>query len=143
MTKEEYLSMYNIIGAAMEVHRQLGRGLDELIYHEALTMELTSNNILVENEKKSSIFYKGKKMKKHYFADMYYHGLIIELKSTSSIISDHRAQLMNYMRISHTNRGLLLNFGEKKLHTERYLYLPKEDDFILLNKDNYKEYVED
>ena len=105
MTKEEYLSMYNIIGAAMEVHRQLGRGLDELIYHEALTMELTSNNILVENEKKLSIFYKGKKMKKHYFADMYYHGLIIELKSTSSIISDHRAQLMNYMRIRHTNRG--------------------------------------
>lgn len=63
MTKEEYLSMYSIIGAAMEVHRQLGRGLDELIYHEALTMELTSNNILVENEKKLSIFYKGKKMK--------------------------------------------------------------------------------
>lgn len=81
-------------------------------------------------------------MKKHYFADMYYNGLIIELKSVSTLLSEHRAQLLNYLRISKTNRGLLINFGEKRLHIERYLYLPEKDGFILLNEDNYKQHID-
>lgn len=80
-------------------------------------------------------------MKKHYFADMFYKGLVIELKSVSKLVSEHRAQLMNYMRISKTLRGVLLNFGEPQLHIERYLYNPTSDDFILLNKDNLNKYL--
>ena len=64
-------------------------------------------------------------------------------KSVEEISSDHRAQLMNYMRIAHSDRGLLFNFGERHLYTERYLYLPEEDDFVLLNQDNYKWYITD
>ena len=67
---------------------------------------------------------------------------MIELKSVSVLNSEHRAQLFNYMRITKTNRGILFNFGEKHLHTERYLYQPEDDDFILLNEQNLPEYVE-
>lgn len=142
MRKEEYLEMYHIIGAAIEVHKQLGRGLSEAIYQEALEMELEDQGIIVEQEKKLQLWYKGRRMKKHYFADMFYNGLIIELKSVSDLSSEHRAQLLNYLRISKTNRGLLINFGERRLHIERYLYLSEKDGFILLNEYNYKQYID-
>lgn len=142
MRKEEYLEMYHIIGAAIEVHKQLGRGLSEAIYQEALEMELEDQGIIVEQEKKLQLWYKGRRMKKHYFADMFYNGLIIELKSVSDLSSEHRAQLLNYLRISKTNRGLLINFGERRLHIERYLYLSEKDGFILLNEGNYKQYID-
>lgn len=134
--------MYHIIGAAIEVHKQLGRGLSEAIYQEALEMELEDQGIIVEQEKKLQLWYKGRRMKKHYFADMFYNGLIIELKSVSDLSSEHRAQLLNYLRISKTNRGLLINFGERRLHIERYLYLSEKDGFILLNEYNYKQYID-
>jgi len=80
-------------------------------------------------------------MEKTYYADFFYNGIVIEFKSVESITSDHRAQLMNYMRISKAERGVLFNFGEKQLYAERYLYLPEEDNFVLLNQDNYKYYT--
>lgn len=142
MKRTEYLDYYKIVGAAMEVHRQLGRGLDEHIYQEALQIELEMRGITVEREKKLSLWYKYKLMKKYYYVDMYYNGLIIELKSVSNICSEHRAQLQNYMRISKTYRGLLINFGEKSLYAERYLYCPKDDNFKLINSGNYKRYID-
>lgn len=142
MTKEEYLSMYNIIGAAMEVHRQLGRGLNELIYQEALEIELKLQGIIVEREKELDLWYKGMKMKKKYFVDMYYKGLVIELKSVSELHSEHRAQLLNYMRISKNQRGILVNFGEKSLRVERYLFVSDIDDFVLINENNYLKYID-
>jgi len=78
-----------------------------------------------------------------FFADFYYKGIIIEFKSVDELSAEHRAQLLNYMRIANKNRGILLNFGETNLHTERYLYLPEEDDFILLTHSNYKLYITD
>lgn len=142
MTKEEYLSMYNIIGAAMEVHRQLGRGLNELIYQEALEIELKPQGIIVEREKELDLWYKEMKMKKKYFVDMYYKGLVIELKSVSELHSEHRAQLLNYMRISKNQRGILVNFGEKSLRVERYLFVSDIDDFVLINENNYLKYID-
>jgi hypothetical protein len=47
------------------------------------------------------------------------------------------------MRITGKHRGILLNFGEKRLRAERYLYLPEDDDFVLLSQDNYRDYIED
>ena len=82
-------------------------------------------------------------MKKYYVADFVYNGIIVELKSVSGIIPEHRAQLFNYMRITSTHRGILINFGEKNLHSERYLYIPEEDDFVLLNESNYKQYIQE
>ncbi len=82
-------------------------------------------------------------MEKTFYADFMYKDIIIELKSADSICSDHRAHLFNYMRITKKYRGLLLNFGEKKLRAERYLYLPEDDNFILLTQENYMHYITD
>ena len=141
MTQQEYLDIYEIVGAAMEVYNQLGRGMEEAIYQEALQREFQLRSIPFEREKVLSIWYKGIKMDKFYSADFYSNGVMIELKSVSTLTSEHRAQLFNYMRISKTSRGLLINFGERGLYCERYLYQPEDDDFVLLNESNFKEYI--
>ncbi len=143
MKRQEYKDMYEVVGAAMEVYNALGRGMAEPIYQEALAMEFRLRGMDVEREKLLTLYYKGAQMQKTYFADFYYQGIIIELKSVDELCSDHRAQLFNYMRITQKNRGLLFNYGERGLHTERYLYLPDDDDFVLLNQDNYKLYISD
>jgi len=143
MTRQEYQDMYDAIGAAMEVYNTLGRGLEEPIYQEAYAIEMRVRGLKVEREKALRLHYKGVLMEKIYFADFYYKGIIIEFKSVAQICSDHRAQLFNYMRISKSNMGVLCNFGERNLHTERYLYLSEADDFVLLTRDNYKSYITD
>ncbi|MBQ8969566.1 MAG: GxxExxY protein [Bacteroidaceae bacterium] len=141
MTKEEYTDIYNVVGAAMEVFNTLGRGMAEPIYQEALAVEMSKRGMQAEREKQLRLHYKDVLLDKVYYADFYYKGIIVELKSTQEIISDHRAQLFNYMRITQQNRGILLNFGETSLRAERYLYLPSEDDFVLLSQDNYRLYI--
>ncbi len=143
MTKDEYMEMYNVVGAAMKVHEVLGRGLEEAIYQESLEIEMRNRDMIPEREKSIDCFYRGIKLKKHYVADFYYNGIIIELKAVNKILPEHRAQLFNYMRLTHTNRGLLINFFGKHLYAERYWYLEHIDDFILLTEDNFKDYIED
>jgi GxxExxY protein len=143
MTKQEYKDIYDFIGAAMEVHATLGRGMAEAIYQEAIALELTSRGMTAEREKVLPVYYKGVKLEKTYIADFYYKGIVIEMKSVEELNSDHRAQLFNYMRVSHTSRGILLNFGESRLRAERYVYLEEEDDFVLLSSNNYKLYISD
>lgn len=141
MTKQEYKEIYDVVGAAMEVHTTLGRGMAEPIYQEALAVEMKRRGMTFEREKPLRMHYKGVLLEKVYFADFYYNGIIIELKSVDEVISDHRAQLFNYMRITGMHRGILLNFGETRLRSERYLYLQEEDDFVLLTQENYKEFI--
>lgn len=141
MTKQEYKDIYDVVGAAMEVHTTLGRGMAEAIYQEALAVEMDKRGMMVEREKMLQLQYKDVVLEKKYFADFYYKGIIVELKSVNEICSDHRAQLFNYMRMTGKYRGVLFNFGEKKLRTERYLYLDEDDDFVLLTQDNYKDYI--
>ena len=141
MTKQEYMDMYDVVGVAMEVYNTLGRSLDEHIYQEAFAIEAKSRGMDVEREKKLCLTYKGVELKKVFFADFYYKGVIIEFKSVQSLASEHRAQLLNYMRVSNKYRGILFNFGETNLHTERYLYQPEADDFVLLTHENYKLYI--
>ena len=143
MTKQEYKNIYDAVGAAMEVYNTLGRGMSELIYQEALAMEMSEREMTFEREKQLKLYYKGTLMEKTFYADFVYKDIIVELKSADSICSDHRAQLFNYMRITKKCRGILLNFGEKKLRAERYLYLPEDDNFILLTQDNYMQYITD
>lgn len=126
----------------MEVHKVLGRGMEEAIYQEALAMELELRGIGAEREKVLTLHYKGRPMKKYYSADFYCKGIMVELKSVSALAPEHRAQLFNYMRITHTMRGILINFGEKSLRAERYLYMPEDDDFVLVNEGNYKLFID-
>lgn len=142
MTKNEYMEIYKVVGAAMKVHEILGRGLEEAIYQECLDIEMRKREMIPEREKAIDCYYRGTKLKKQYFADFYYNGIIIELKAVNKILPEHRSQLFNYMRLTETNRGLLINFFGKHLYTERYLYLEDHDDFILLTEDNYKDYIE-
>jgi GxxExxY protein len=141
MTRQEYKEIYDVVGAAMEVYNTLGRGMAEAIYQESLDKEFRKRGMNVEREKELQMYYKGELLDKTYYADFYYNGIVIELKSVQEVNPDHRAQLFNYMRITRQHRGILLNFGEDSLHTERYLYLPQYDDFILLNQDNYRDYI--
>lgn len=141
MTRQEYKDIYDVVGAAMEVHKTLGRGMEEAIYQEALALEMNKRGMVAEREKDLRLTYKGVELNKTYRADFYYNGIIIELKSVTEIVSDLRAQLFNYMRISGNHRGILINFGEKYLRSERYLYLPEDDDFVLLTQENYKNFI--
>lgn len=143
MTREEYKDIYDAVGIAMEVHATIGRGLAEPVYQEAYAIEMRLRGMEIEREKALQMHYKGVLMEKTYVADFFYKGIVIEFKAVDKIISDHRAQLLNYMRIAGQDRGILFNFGERNLHTERYLYLPESDRFVLLTKDNYRLYIND
>ena len=143
MTRQEYKEIYEAVGVAMEVYNTLGRGMAEPIYQEAFAVEMKMRGMEFEREKKLQLHYKDVLLEKNYYADFYYKGIIIELKSVDEIVSDHRAQLFNYMRITKNYRGILINYGEVGLHAERYLYLPEQDDFVLLTHENYKQYITD
>jgi GxxExxY protein len=102
---------------------------------------MSDRGMKFEKEKQLKLFYKGRLMEKVYIADFYYKGIVVELKAVEKILPEHRSQLFNYMRISHQERGILMNFCERSLRAERYLYLSDEDRFVLLTQDNYKDYI--
>ena len=127
-------TVYRIIGAAMEVHRCLNYGLLEAVYQEALSMELKSIGIDSKSEVPIEIYYKGQKMQKTYRIDLMVDDIIIELKSSNGITASHRAQLCNYLRLTHKPLGLLLNFGEPSVHGERWAYDEHSNQCYLLDK---------
>ena len=126
--------VYRIIGAAMEVHRNLGGGLLEPIYNEALVMELDDRGIVCESEKYLPCYYKKRLMNKSYKMDVVVDDIVIELKSVQKIISAHRAQLFNYLRLTRQPIGLLINFGGESLQGERYAYDDATNTCYLLDR---------
>lgn len=114
--------VYQIIGAAMTVHTELGYGLLEPIYQEALQLELNDRGIESVREKELRIYYKHHMMEKTYKMDMLVGDVIVELKSVSELVSAHRAQLCNYLRLARKPLGILINFGEECLVGERWAY---------------------
>lgn len=135
MNPKEYKNtVYKIIGAAMNVHSELGWGLLEPVYNEALHLELQDCGIDNEREKKLPVFYKQHQMDKFYKMDIVVGDIIIELKSVKELISAHRAQLFNYLRLTKKPIGLLINFGQKSLQGERYGYIEETNECVLLDK---------
>lgn len=122
ITKQEYLDIYDVVGVALEVYNTIGYGMAEAVYQEAFALELKQQNMEAEREKQLRLYYKNIPMEKTYFADFYYKDIVIELKAVESINSDHRAQLFNYMRIAQQTKGILINFGERSLRAERYIF---------------------
>ena len=141
MTREEWMQMYELVGAAQEVYNELGRGMEEPIYQEAMEEELRLRNIPFEREVVLHTWYKGKQLKKTYIADFMSHDIIIEFKSVNVVLSEHRAQLFNYMRITKLKRGILVNYGEDHFHSERYVYDASKDRYELITKRNLLYYV--
>ena len=141
ITREEYLDIYRVVGIAMEVYNTLGYGMAEPVYQEAFDMEMKLQGMEPEREKQLRLYYKDMLMEKTYYADFYYNGIVIEMKAVDKIISDHRAQLFNYMRISKQQKGILLNFGEKSLRAERYVFDEDVNRFVLPTQENYKNFI--
>ena len=122
-TPEQYHNeSYAIIGAAMEVQNQLGMGFLELVYHEALNIELGLRGVPFETEKEIEITYKGQVLERMYKADLVCYGsIVVELKAVDKLKADHTMQLLNYLKATGLPMGILINFGEKPL---RYKIVP-------------------
>ena len=118
--KEE---VYEIIGAAMEVYYQLRPGFLEPIYQEAFQIELRRRRIPFKPKEELRIRYKGELLDKKYVPDLLcFNQIIVELKACERLIACDVAQLLNYMRMTRTRVGLLINFGSRpKLEWKRYV----------------------
>lgn len=115
--------VYEVIGAAMDVYNELGFGLREPVYQEALTLELNNRGLLCEREKMVHIYYKGQELKQFYKLDLLVEDqIIVEVKGVVDVSAEHRAQLFNYMRLTRKPIGLLINFGDyENIYGERYI----------------------
>jgi GxxExxY protein len=115
--------VYQIVGAALEVYWQLGRGFLEPVYQEAMEMELRRRCIPFESQKRLTIVYKGQALLKEYVADFILFGQIIaELKACERLSVREEAQLLNYLKATGMRVGLLFNFGSAiKLEWKRYV----------------------
>ncbi|MHB0925863.1 MAG: GxxExxY protein [Gallionellaceae bacterium] len=111
---------YSIIGAAMTVHRELGHGFLEAVYQEALSIELVKTAIPHVREVELPVQYRGQLLNTGYRADFVcFDAVIVELKATNALTSRDEAQLLNYLKASGKEKGLLLNFGSSSLEHKR------------------------
>lgn len=114
---------YKIIGACMEVHRELGFGFKEIIYKDALEIEFKSLEIPYQREKLYKIEYKGKILPRRYPADfVIYDSIILEVKSMPMIINNFVLQTRNYLKASGIRLGIIANFGESSFKSKRVVF---------------------
>lgn len=111
---------YKIIGICMEVHNQLGKGFNEVVYADALEIEFMDSGINYSREKQYAINYKGNILRHKYKADFIIDNkIVLEIKAIDSLVSAHIKQTLNYLAVSKLRLGLLINFGEDSLKYKR------------------------
>jgi GxxExxY protein len=114
---------YAIIGAAMEVHREMGRGFLEAAYCQAFCIELRLRQIAFRKEVSLAVRYKGELLECTYRADFIcFDNVIVEIKALGQITGVERAQLINYLKATGYRVGLILNFGADSLQYERLVW---------------------
>jgi len=107
---------FKIIGLCMEVHKNLGKGLLEIVYKEALEYEFNINNIPYEREKAYIVNYKNIILPHKFYADfVVFEKIILEVKCVTAIANEHLAQTLNYLKISGCKFSLLIYFGQLSL----------------------------
>ena len=112
---------YAIIGAAIEVHTQLGSGFLEAVYHEALAIEMSRRDIPFQHEVPLQIRYKGQTLNAIYRADFIcFETIIVEIKALTRLSGIEESQIINYLKVTGLETGLLLNFGASSLETKRF-----------------------
>lgn len=124
-TENNDLRTRAIIGAAIEVHRQLGHGFLETVYHEALALEFAAQKIPFQHETPLAVNYKNQALACTYRADFICYGdILVELKTLAALGGNEQAQVINYLRASGLRLGLLLNFGVPSLQIKRMVFGP-------------------
>nr|WP_294899115.1 GxxExxY protein [uncultured Pedobacter sp.] len=135
MVTKKYLDdlTYEIIGGAIEVHKFMGSGLLESVYHQCLKEELLYRKINFLTEMKVPVVYKGKMLNVDFRCDLLVERtIVVELKSVQEIVPIHEAQLLTYMKLLQCPKGILLNFncsnifkeGQKTFVNEYFSVLP-------------------
>jgi len=136
MVTQKYLDelTYEVVGAAIEVHKIVGRGLLESVYHQCLKEELSQRKLNFFTEMRVPILYKEKELVTDFRCDLFVENcLVVELKAVSEINSIHQAQLLTYMKLLKAPKGIIVNFncfnifkeGQKTLVNEYFRLLPK------------------
>ena len=115
--------VYAVVGAAMEVHQELGSGFLEPVYQEAMEIELQLRNIPFDAQKRLRISYKGHPLEKEYIPDFVcYEQLIVDIKALGRLSGTEEAQVLNYLKATGLRVGLLINFGtHPKMEWKRFV----------------------
>ncbi|MEG1026615.1 MAG: GxxExxY protein [Flavobacterium sp.] len=136
MITQKYLDelTYEVLGASIEVHKIIGKGLLENVYHQCLKEELSQRKLDFFAEMKVPILYKGKELTTDFRCDLFVENcLVVELKTVSEINSIHQAQLLTYMKLLKAPKGIIINFncfnifkeGQKTFVNEYFRLLPQ------------------
>ncbi|MDH5483820.1 MAG: GxxExxY protein [Gammaproteobacteria bacterium] len=129
MVQETRLSE-DVIHCAFEVSNQLGVGFLESVYENALCIELAKQGVGFQQQKSLQVLYK-EQVVGHFVTDLIVENkLLVELKTVSAIAMNHRTQVMNYLKATGIQVGLLLNFGTPKLGVQRIVYQYDESQII-------------
>jgi GxxExxY protein len=115
--------VYAVIGAAIEVHKELGNGFLESVYEEALKIELADKDIPYLSQVRLPVYYKGKQLPKEFVVDgLAYQRILIELKCVPQLTHIEEAQILHYLKASGFELGLLINFGAtSRLEWKRFV----------------------
>ena len=118
---KKYEFFREITGEAMKIHRKWHSGLLESAYEAALKYLLEQKGYKVERQKYLPIFWDDVKLDQDYRMDLVVNdNIILELKAVNFVDKEHRRQLFNYMHLTHTEYGMIINFGSDRLFAEWY-----------------------
>ena len=113
---------YKVIGACIKVHKNLGNGFLEAVYHEAVAKELTRAKIPYERQKKLPIHYDGAELNYNFVADFVcFDKIVVEIKAIEFLNENIKHQTLNYLKSTNLEVGLLINFGETSLTWRRFI----------------------
>ncbi|MFM1748766.1 MAG: hypothetical protein RLZZ188_2432 [Verrucomicrobiota bacterium] len=119
---------YRIVGACLAVHQDKGNGYVEPVYQDCLEIELAARGIPFDPQRSYPIHYRGQQLRHCYVPDLVcFDQIVVELKAAKALLDEHRAQVLNYLKVTGLQLGLLVNFGSHpRLEWERIVLTTKK-----------------